>query len=190
MVDGWVGAHAYQCDPSSVKAGRPRLGLCVISSKPEAAPSQPSEQVPCCALDAARGHRSSVPASKTKPPRKANLVPLSTLKAGCHINNPHNRPIRSIHSVLVFSSPQLLFQSCASLSMLLGSPPQKTNVTGLTKSLFTIKYRTHALTAGAARRRLGEPPGRQRRGRPSRHPAPCRPRRAAESPWDPTACAS
>ena len=101
-----------------------------------------------------------------------------------------SRPVRRKDSVLVFSRPQLLFQSSASLSMLLDPPPQTTNVAVLTHSLFTINYRTHALTAGAARRRLGEPPGRQRRGRPSRHPAPCRPRRAAESPWDPTACAS
>ena len=112
--------------------------------------------------------------------------PCSTWKAKA----AQSRPFRRMNSVLVFSRAQLLFQSSASLSMLLDPPPQTTNVAVLTHSLFTINYRTHALTAGAARRRLGEPPGRQRRGRPSRHPAPCRPRRAAESPWDPTACAS
>ena len=75
-------------------------------------------------------------------------------------------------------------------------PPSAIDAAGLRTSLLAravhavMKYRAHALTAGAARRRQGEPPGRQHRGRPSRHPAPCRPRRAAESPWDPTACAS
>ena len=100
--------RAPQNGPSSVQTRR-------LVSTSEAAPSLLSEQFPCCGLERGTQSPSSVPASKTKPPRKANLVPLSTLKAGCHINNPHNRPIRSIHSVLVFSSPQLLFQSCASL---------------------------------------------------------------------------